>query len=135
MIKNTGNDIVDAMSRLNISGLVIPHSWLKTVTMESGKLDIKAIILLSDIVGWYQLSESYEDLLQISYSQIERKLGFTKKEARRALQTLERLDVVHKGFRTENVRGRLCNNIMYLTLNVEALERLTCLDAGGGLNA
>lgn len=64
MIKSTGNSIVDAMSRLNISGLVIPHSWLKTVTMESGKLDIKAIILLSDIVGWYQLSESYEGFLQ-----------------------------------------------------------------------
>lgn len=142
MIKNTGNGIVDAMSRLNISGNVIPHSWMKTVTMESGKPDTKAIMLLADIVYWYRPSEvraesgelvGYKkrfqaDLLQRSYSQIEQVFGFTKKEAQRALQTLERLDVVHKIFRTENIGGTRHNNIMYLSLNVEALERLTYPD-------
>ena len=53
----SGNEIVDAMGSINISGNIIPAIWYKTITKENGKPYLLAIVLLANIVYWYRPSE------------------------------------------------------------------------------
>ena len=53
----SGNEIVDAMDSINISGNIIPAIWYKTITKENGKPYLLAIVILADIVYWYRPSE------------------------------------------------------------------------------
>lgn len=43
----SGNQIVDAMGMMNISGNVIPQIWYSTITRPNGKPYLLAITLLS----------------------------------------------------------------------------------------
>lgn len=53
----SGNEIVDAMGSINISGNIIPAVWYRTITKENGKPYLLAIVILADIVYWYRPSE------------------------------------------------------------------------------
>ena len=53
----SGNEIVDAMGSINISGNIIPAIWYKTITKENEKPYLLAIVSLADIVYWYRPSE------------------------------------------------------------------------------
>ena len=46
----TGNKTVDRMSRINITGNIIPAAWYKTIRKSTGKPYLNAIVILSDIV-------------------------------------------------------------------------------------
>ena len=87
LLYSTGNEIVDEVSKINISGNIIPLSWFQTLVSESGKPMLLAIYLLADIVYWYRPKEirdeesgnlvGYQkrfkaDLLQRNYRQIEK---------------------------------------------------------------
>ena len=48
----TGNEAVDAVGRMNLTGNVIPESWYLTITNDKGKVNPLAILILSDIVYW-----------------------------------------------------------------------------------
>ena len=50
----SGNEIVDAMGSINISGNIIPAVWYRTITKENGKPYLLAIVILADIVYWYR---------------------------------------------------------------------------------
>ena len=45
---------VDAIGKMNFQGHTIPHSWYDCIKLPSGKTDMVAIALLSDIVYWYR---------------------------------------------------------------------------------
>lgn len=53
----TGNRTVDRMSRINITGNIIPAAWYKTIRKSTGKPYLNAIVILSDIVYWYRAAE------------------------------------------------------------------------------
>ena len=50
----SGNQIVDAMGSLNITGNIIPTIWYRTILRENGKPYLLAIAILADIVYWYR---------------------------------------------------------------------------------
>lgn len=58
----TGSLTVDQMSRLQISGNVIPVSWYKTIRKPTGKPNLNAIIILADIVYWYRAVEIRDEM-------------------------------------------------------------------------
>lgn len=58
----TGSLTVDCMSRLQISGNVIPVSWYKTIRKPTGKPNLNAIIILADIVYWYRAVEIRDEM-------------------------------------------------------------------------
>lgn len=136
----TGSPTVDRMSRLQISGNVIPIAWYKTIRKATGKPNLNAIIILADIVYWYrpveirdeatgQLSglkkRFHADLLQRSYQQIADQFGITKRDATNAVVELEKLGVVTRVFRTIKAGGQLIPNVLFLDLDVDVLEELT----------
>lgn len=136
----TGSPTVERMSRLQISGNVIPIAWYKTIRKATGKPNLNAIIILADIVYWYrpveirdeatgQLSglkkRFHADLLQRSYQQIADQFGITKRDATNTVVELEKLGVVTRVFRTIKAGGQLIPNVLFLDLDVDVLEELT----------
>ena len=59
---HTGSLTVDQMSRLHISGNIIPVTWFKTIRKATGKPNLNAIIILADIVYWYRPVEIRDEL-------------------------------------------------------------------------
>lgn len=139
-IYTTGNEIVDANATLNFTGNIIPQAWYKTITKDSGKPHLTAIVILADIVYWYRPSEirSEEtgqivalrkkfksDLLQRSYQQIAEQFGISKKEATNSIIFLEKMGVIKRVFRTININGISINNVLFIELNVMRLKEIT----------
>ena len=139
-IYQTGNDTVDRLSRIRLTGNVIPPAWYRTILRDTGKPYLIAIVILSDIVYWYRAAEVRDegsgqllgyrkrfkaDLLQRSYQQIAEQFGITKRDATNAVVELEKLGVVRRVFRTLTSNGQSIPNVLFLDLDVDILERLT----------
>ena len=137
---NTGNDTVDQMGRLQITGNVIPAAWYRTIRRETGKPYLAAIVILADIVYWYRPVEIREegsgqlvgfrkkfksDLLQRSYQQMADQFGISKRDAANAVIELEKLGVIRRVFRSLEMNGQTIPNVLFLDLNVEVLRHLT----------
>ena len=137
----SGNEIVDAMGSINISGNIIPAVWYRTITKENGKSYLLAIAILADIVYWYRPSEVRDqetghilgwkkkfsdDLLRQSYQYYADLFGESKKTVKTAMDKLEKLQVLRREFRTvSHGDGLVCNNVMYVELKPDMLYQLT----------
>ena len=144
-IYRTGNETVDRLSKLQITGNVIPAAWYRTIRRETGKPYLNAIVILSDIVYWYRASEIRDegsgqllgyrkrfraDLLQRSYQQMADQFGISKRDATNAVVALEKLGVITRVFRTLELNGQTVPNVLFLELHVDVLEQLTFPDEG-----
>ena len=144
-IYRTGNETVDQLSQMRITGNVIPSAWYQTIRKESGKPYLNAIVILADIVYWYRAAEvrsegtgelvGYKkkfkaDLLQRNYQQIADQFGISKRDASNAIVELEKLGVVKRIFRKLNMGGIIIPNVLFLALDVEVLKRLTFPEDG-----
>lgn len=140
-MKGSGNEIVDMVGRISITGNIIPQIWYKTITHPSGKPYLEAIVILSDIVYWYRPTEVRDertgeviayrkrfkaDLLQRSYVDLAQQFGISKREATNAVVALEKIGVVRRHLRTIDVNGTKMANVLFLELVPKALLALTC---------
>lgn len=140
-MKGSGNEIVDMVCRISITGNIIPQIWYKTITHPSGKPYLEAIVILSDIVYWYRPTEVRDertgeviayrkrfkaDLLQRSYADLAQQFGISKREATNAVVALEKIGVVRRHLRTIDVNGTKMANVLFLELVPKALLALTC---------
>ena len=138
---STGNEIVDKIGQINISGNIIPKIWFSTITKkDSNKPYYLAILILADIVYWYRPTEVRDettgsligfkkrfksDLLQRSYAAFEKEFGENEQVIRRALSRLEELGLIKRVLRTINQNGMLYNNVMYISLSPEKIIEYT----------
>lgn len=138
--KLTGNAAVDAIATMAVTGNVIPATWYKTITGPTGKADLVAINILSDILYWYRPREirdeftgdvvAYQkrfsaDLLQRSYEQLADHFGISKRQAKDAVVRLEELGAVRRVFRNvESVAGTM-GNVMFIAIDPERIYELT----------
>jgi len=140
---STGVAACDQLKELSFQGNIIPQIWYKTFVkrdLKKPKPHLLAINILADIVFWYRPREERDevtgavtgytkrfsrDLLQRSYEQLADMFGCSKGQATDAIVFLESMGVVERVFRTENVGGVVCNNILYIVLNVVRLKELT----------
>lgn len=128
------------ITKLNISGNVIPNSWWKAITFDSGKPDSVAVVILSEIVYWYRATEKlcertgkitgYDkrfkaDKLQRSYQSFSDKFGFTKRQVAEAMKRLQKMGLVTLEYRTINVNGQQLNNVLYIEPVAELVEKIT----------
>lgn len=139
----TGNEIVDAVSKINFQGDITPRIWRKTITKANGKPYALARDILSDFVYWYRAAEEVDpdtmeitmkkkfrdDLLYKSYEQLCEEFGESKRVIRDALKRLEELGVIRRQFRTVTYEnGYAMNNVMYIELIPDVLLQLTYPD-------
>lgn len=141
---STGHEVVDRVGKLNISGNVIPPIWFQTVLSDTGKPNMLACLVLSDITYWYRPSEVRDevtgkflgykkkfrsDLLQRSYEDFATQFNVSKRQIKDAIILLEKLGVIKRVFRTiPGAFGRKFNNVMFISLNAYRLRELTYPD-------
>ncbi len=119
--------IVEEIGRIHFEGNIIPHPWYRHITLESGKPDMPAIIILAEIVYWYRPYQTLDkrgkpllhkhfdgDMFQCSAAYFEAKFGFTKTQARRAIARLEEMGLIRREFRDVVIQGILRNNITFI---------------------
>ena len=143
LISSTDNDIVDAISKINITGNNIPEAWYKTIQKTRKHPYLHAIILLSEIVYWYRPKEvcdeatgerTYKkkftaDLWQVSMSTLSDKFGLSKDQSRTALDFLEAdIQIIKRHYRTIDSRTGKLSNVMYIELIPDVLMNLTYPD-------
>lgn len=136
----TGNDKVDYMAQLEITGNITPQIWYKTITKETGKPHLLAIAILSDIVYWYRPMEIRDevtgqflgykkkfksDILQRSYDQFAELFGESKRSVTDAVIHLETIGVIKREFRNIGVAGITSTNILFIDFFPEKLYELT----------
>ena len=140
-ILSTGNEIVDSIGTIEITGNIICNNWYNWILRENGKPHHLAISILAEIVYWYKPTEIRDemtgrtigfkkkfrdDLLQKSYDQLGDKFGEEKQTIKRALDCLENIGVIRRSFRTtKNENNRNLNNVMYIELVPECLQRIS----------
>ena len=95
-------------------------------------------MLLGEIVYWYRGSDVIEnrevvgrkrkfhgDLLQLSYGDFVKKLGFTKNQVREALVRLEAQGVIKRVFRTLVVRGTTVSNVLFIQIFPDKIREIS----------
>ena len=112
---------------MHFEGNIIPHPWYQRITLESGKPDLSAIILLAEIIYWYRPYQTLDkhgkpllrkhfdgDMFQCTAAYFETKFGLTKDQARKALKRLEDAGYIRREYRSIVQQGILRNNIMFI---------------------
>lgn len=65
----TNNPIVDAISKINFTGNIIPEAWHQTIVDENGKSQPNQVLILADIVYWYTATITRDEVTQdVTYS-------------------------------------------------------------------
>lgn len=136
-ISLTGNSIVDEISRLHL--LTIPQAWYKTIRQKNAPHAL-AILILQDLIYWYTWTEvrseetgaviAYKkkfkaDLLQRSYEQLAERFGITKRQAYDVIFFLQQLGVLTRVFRTVNIGGIKCNNVLFIQLHPDKIREIS----------
>ena len=108
-------------------GNIIPHSWYRLITSESGKPDYNAITIFSEIVYWYRpnrvgAKKFPTDAWQTSYEHFEKKFNYNKQKVRRGLVRLEELGFIKRELRVIEKLGQRYGNVLFIHLNKNALE-------------
>ena len=138
--KLTGNAAVDAIATMAVTGNVIPATWYKTITTSSGKADLVAINILSDVLYWYRPREvrdeytgdviAYQkrfasDYLQRNYEQLSEHFGISKRQAKDAVVRLEELGAVKRIFRNVECGAGMMGNVMFIAIDPKRIAELT----------
>lgn len=134
------DNVVMKIGKLNLKGNVIDNGWFAALTHESGKPNLVAIILLSEIVYWYKPTEvrneetgaflGYKkkfkaDKFQRSYSAFAQQFGFSKKQVKDACNFLKDKQLITIELRTIEVNGQKYNNVMYIEPVPENIEKIS----------
>jgi hypothetical protein len=131
---------VMAMKDINFSGNIIPFNWYNHLRYDSGKTNLNAIIILSEIVYWYRPSEVRDeetgqllgykkkfkaDKLQRSHQSFSDQFGLTKKQVRDALGFLEDNGLITKELRTIATQGVTLSNVLFIGIVPAKIKAIT----------
>ncbi|SFO03012.1 conserved phage C-terminal domain-containing protein [Xenorhabdus japonica] len=140
MDKQSITPVVNEISKINITGNVIPAVWWQFIKFPSGKPDSTAIILLSEIVYWYRPTEIRDELtgelkgfrkrfhsdkLQRSYQSFSDQFGFTKREVTDALKRLRDHGFITLELRKINTANGIINNVLFIEPVAGTLTKIT----------
>lgn len=137
----TGNEIVDRIGKISITGDVIPIIWYETVLNDRGKPAYLSILLLADILYWYKPVEVRDErtgrvigwkkrfdgpLLQRDYKHWAAKYGESEKTIKRAMEILLSVHAIIKhNEMVEMENGLIRNNVLYWEIVPETIFQLT----------
>jgi len=138
------NKVVEEIGKMNFQGNTLVNSWFHSIKAESGKPDIVAIVLLSEIIYWYRptierdestgkvigLKQKFKaDKLQKSYDQLAKQFGFSKTQVRRAIKRLEEKGIITIEYRNISTHtGLKLSNVMYIEPVPEKIEEITFIN-------
>lgn len=123
------NRITAEISKIRITGNILPTRWLRQIKRDSKRPDLLACMILSDIIYWYRGTELRDettgefigyrkkfaaDKLQKQYGGYGDQFGLNKDQIKRAIDNLVDQNLITREFRTiETDKGTLYN-VMFL---------------------
>lgn len=131
-------EIVRQISKLNISGNIMPLQWCRSIRRESGSVHLAAVVILTEVVFWYRWRVKRSSTtgavtgVQVRFAgkAFRRSLtawqelfGLSRKEVRNALATLKRLGLVE--VRVSRATGSGRRGESAIVPNPEAIWALT----------
>lgn len=133
---------VMALKDLHLEGNIVPMEWFKHLKYDSGKPDLNAIMILSDIVYWYRPLQVRDersgqvigyrqkfkhDLLQKSYQSYVDLLGISKGQVTDAFVRLEHQDLIRRVFRHVETSTGTLPNVLFIELNPQKVREISQL--------
>jgi len=124
------------------TGNITPQKWFHHILKPTGKPDLLAILILSDIVYWYRPVEVrnketgeishyrqkfQDDKLQRSHQSYAKQFGVSKQQVIRALNILKNYGLISTETRTifvEKLNQKL-GNVLYIEPNFQAIKNIT----------
>lgn len=137
---NPATRTVEAIGRINFTGNIIPQQWFNLLKYESGKPNINAIIILSELVYWYrpveirdehtgqiigQKKKFKKDILQRSYQSLADCFGLTKRQVTDACHFLQGKGLIKLIFQTVQTEATTLGNVLFIDINPQAIEEIT----------
>lgn len=114
---------------------ILPHFWFYKIVDKEGRPDLPAILILSEILGWFRslsktgsntyystgksLPELVDGKLAVSYDFLSDKLNFLKERIRKNLIHLEELDVLYREVKNIALEDGKRINQLYISINPE----------------
>ena len=138
-MSHSSDSTVMALKDLHLEGNIIPMEWFAHLKFDSGKPDMNAILILSDIVYWYRpvvvrdeqtsMVTGYRkkfksDLLQKSYQHYADLFGLSKRQVSDAIIRLEERGLIKRVLRTIETPSMTLQNILFIALNVQKLAEI-----------
>ena len=138
-------ELVEAIGRIHLKGNILPSSWLQNPVFRksSGKVNLAAAIILSDIVYWYRPQEVREeatgkikelrrkfraDKLQKSYQAWTDQFGLTKRQVKEGVAFLRANGLITTEFRNIVSDGGLqLSNVLFVEPVVTKIEAITTI--------
>jgi len=108
------NPVCKEMLNFRLTGNITPINWFRNILTKSGKPDVVAILLLSDIVYWYTpvvirdehsgdvigTQQKFKaDKLQKSYQEYSDIFGFSKNQIKNGIDNLCNQNLITREFR------------------------------------
>jgi hypothetical protein len=140
------SQIVEAIGQIAFEGNIIPDGWFTHTLLKnkkSGRTNINAIVLLSDVIYWYRplivrdeatgkvvcIKQKFKaDMLQMSYQAWADKFGLTRREVKNAVSFLKQqglLKVQHRTVKTES--GTRLGNVTFVEPIPNKIREITYL--------
>ena len=135
------NPVCQQMLNCRLTGNITPISWFRNILTASGKPDVVAIILLSDIVYWYTpvmtrdehtgdvigIHQKFQaDKLQKTYQEYADIFGFSKNQIKNAIDNLCRQDLITREFRhIKTGSGLAITNVMYIEPDIDKIIKIS----------
>lgn len=138
-ILKTGNSSVDLLATLSVQGDVIPPKCYKLIKKDSGKTDMLAVSILSNIIYWHRPTPVCDangnvignrkkfagEKLQKNYDEYCELYDVTKRQVKASFDVLEKLGFIKRTFQTITLRGGVkIPNVMFVELVNEKLSLL-----------
>ncbi|PCJ28924.1 MAG: hypothetical protein COA94_03320 [Rickettsiales bacterium] len=111
-------------------GNIVPHYWYKSIKAPSGKPDLVAITVLSEL--WFLHRKSGGAEFNAGYANFERKFDFSRSQLKDAMVRLHDDGLLRRSFRALVINGRTFPNELHLALNIASLLAMLPNGASGG---
>jgi hypothetical protein len=141
-VNKTPTPEVLEIGQIAFKGNIIPHSWYQKLKLPSGKVNLQAITVLSEICYWYRPTEVrdeytgcllrlekkfHSDKLQRSYESFS-SLGLTRDQAYRACHYLQDEGLITLESRTITTNtGIKIPHVLFIGINPKAIKELNML--------
>ncbi len=135
------NPVCSHMLNCRITGNITPISWYRCILTKSGKPDVVAITLLSDIIYWYMpimtrdehsgdvigIKQKFKaDKLQKTYQEYADIFGFSKSQIKAAMDNLCGQNLITREFRHLKTPSCLpLNNVMFIEPNLDNIVKIS----------
>lgn len=136
------NSVVKAIGDLSLKGNIIPRTWFehKIFRYKNGKINLNAIIILSDILYWYRpvliidettnkleqvRSKFKSDKLQKNYKNWGENFGLSKRQVQEACYFLQKHDLITVECRDITVNNITHRSVTFFEPVVKNIQKVT----------